>query len=224
MRLTSFFLLFTITLFAEFTSVDYNIDAANTPKEIEVLAKKYLGGKYTWGGTTPKKGMDCSGYTKFIFNKIGVKLPRTAWEQSRVGKDVIGPLKKGDLLFFNTDPKREIPVTHVGVYLEDGKFIHAANTKEGIIISPLEGFYKKTYLGAKRVLNDSKPLVYNKDFFNPILKNALLAQTKIAIAYDPLIIYQGRYMRQSQVEKIEKLKEMGAALSEEDAKEAIDNN
>ena len=199
MRLVAFFLFFTITLFSEFSFIDYSIDTTNTSKEIEVLAKKYLGGKYTWGGTTPEKGMDCSGYTKFIFNKVGVKLPRTAWEQSKVGKDVVGTLKKGDLLFFNTDPKRGIPVTHVGVYLEDGKFIHAANTKEGIIISPLEGFYKKTYLGAKRVLSNSKSLVYNKDFFNPILKNALLAQTKIAIDYDPLIIYQGKYMRQSQI-------------------------
>ncbi len=193
----------------------YKIGSSNTPKNIEVLAKKYLGGKYTWGGTTPKKGMDCSGYTKFIFNKVGVKLPRTAWQQSKIGKDVKGSLKKGDLLFFNTDPKRGIPVTHVGVYLEDGKFIHAASTKKGIIISPLAGFYKKTYLGAKRVLNDVKasskgfvklktaePLVFPKDFFKPTLKNALIAKTKIAMTYDPLVVYQGRYMRQSQVNKI----------------------
>ena len=196
----------------------YKIGTLSTGKNVGALAKKYLGGKYTWGGTTPSKGMDCSGYTQFIYKKIGVNLPRTAYQQYkwRGGVPVRDGLKKGDLLFFNTDKKRGIPITHVGVYLEDGKFIHAASTKKGIIISSLSGYYKKVFKGAKRIIRDdkaksvryakgftqTKPLVFPKNFFKPTLENALISQTKIAMNMDPLVIYNGVYMRQSQVNKL----------------------
>jgi len=65
-------------------------------------------------------------------------------------------LQKGDLLFFLTDKKRKIPVTHVGIYLGDGKFIHAASKKKGIIISPIySGYYSGKFVSAKRVLKES---------------------------------------------------------------------
>ena len=123
----------------------YTLLLADISQELTTLAKKYLGGKYIWGGETPK-GFDCSGYTQYIFKKIGINLPRTAYEQSKIGERVKGRLHKGDLLFFNTDPSRGIPVTHVGVYLEKGKFIHAASKKKGIIISALSKAYQSTYL------------------------------------------------------------------------------
>jgi len=192
----------------------YKIGSAASGKDIEILAKKYLGGKYTWGGTNPNKGMDCSGYTQFIFKKIGINLPRTALQQYKWsgGSKIDNKLKKGDLLFFNTDPKRGLAVSHVGVYLEDNKFIHSASSKKGIIISSLDGIYKKTFVGAKRVfmdstadtvlyaaVNKSKPLAFTKKFFEPTLENALIARTKIAFNFDPLVVHNGVYMRQSQV-------------------------
>ena len=116
-------------------------------------AKKHLGGKYVWGGTHPK-GFDCSGYTQYIYKKEGVDIPRTAYEQSKVGKEVSRyNLKKGDLLFFLTDKSRGIPVTHVGMYIGDGNFIHAASRKQGIIISSLEkSRYGSIFVKATRII------------------------------------------------------------------------
>ncbi len=116
-------------------------------------AKQYLGGKYVWGGTKPE-GFDCSGYVKYLYEKEGVALPRTAYEQSKVGEYVSrDELKKGDLLFFLTDKRRKIPITHVGMYIGDDKFIHAASRKKGIIISSLsKSKYGKIYVKAKRII------------------------------------------------------------------------
>jgi len=117
-------------------------------------AKTHLGGKYVWGGTLPK-GFDCSGYVQYIYKKEGVQLPRTAYQQSKVGKDVTWQdLKKGDLLFFLTDKKRGIPITHVGLYLGNHKFIHAASSKKGIIISPFtpKSRYGKLFVKATRII------------------------------------------------------------------------
>ena len=117
-------------------------------------AKKYLGGRYVWGGTKPN-GFDCSGYVKYLYAKEGIRLPRTAYAQSKVGKSISrANLKKGDLLFFLTDKKRHIPITHVGIYIGNGKFIHAASRKDGIIISSLsKSKYSKYFVKAKRVIS-----------------------------------------------------------------------
>ena len=191
-------------------------------KQIELsnMAKKYLGGKYVWGGERPS-GFDCSGYTQYIFNKIGIKLPRTAYEQSKVGIEVQGSLQKGDLLFFNTDPSRGIPVTHVGVYLEDGKFIHAANSSKGIIISALTKKYQQTYLGAKRVLqskenshSSTKYIQLPKAFFHAY-KKALVAPMKTQLNYDLYRIYKGQYLRESQIKELEKMEDNHAQTDKE---------
>jgi len=172
-------------------------------------AKKYLGGKYVWGGNTPT-GFDCSGFTKYVFDKAKIALPRTALAQSHQGEKVeYDKLKKGDLLFFQTDKKRGIPVTHVGIYLEDGKFIHAASKDKGIIITPLEE-YKSRFVLAKRLTTPkSLPIVTQEltqlkikvdDLYQetkPTLDNAKLATTKIEVAFDPLVIQNGYYARQS---------------------------
>jgi cell wall-associated NlpC family hydrolase len=116
-------------------------------------AKQFKGGKYVWGGTRPS-GFDCSGYVQYIYNKHGIKLPRTALGQSRTGKTIDkSNLRAGDLLFFLTDKNRGIPVTHVGIYLGNGEFIHAASKDRGIIVSPLHhGSYAECFVGAKRIL------------------------------------------------------------------------
>jgi len=121
-------------------------------KQLLEDAKYFKGGKYVWGGTTPQ-GFDCSGYVQYLYNKHNIHLPRTAWAQSKRGKAIDrNNLQKGDLLFFLTDKKRGIPVTHVGIYLGDGKFIHAASKKKGIIISPIHnGYYSDKFVSARRV-------------------------------------------------------------------------
>jgi len=129
------------------SAMDYN------KENILLNAKKYLGGKYVWGGTQPK-GFDCSGYTQYIYKKEGVSIPRTAYAQSKVGKEVSRfNLKKGDLLFFLTDKSRGIPVTHVGMYIGDGKFIHAASKRKGIIITSLDDSrYSLLFVKATRII------------------------------------------------------------------------
>ncbi|TQV62021.1 MAG: NlpC/P60 family protein [Sulfurovum sp.] len=122
-------------------------------KEIIQEAKNHLGGRYVWGGTRPS-GFDCSGYVQYLYKKEGVNLPRTAMAQSQVGKDVTtDELQKGDLLFFKTTDTRNIPITHVGIYMGANKFIHAASKKLGIIVSELEGGrYESKLVKAKRVI------------------------------------------------------------------------
>ena len=129
----------------------YHISEADRKKLLED-AKYFKGGKYVWGGTTPQ-GFDCSGYVQYLYKKHNVNLPRTAWAQSKQGQSVDkNSLEKGDLLFFLTDKKRGIPVTHVGIYLGNGQFIHAASKKKGIIISPVHhGYYADKFVSAKRV-------------------------------------------------------------------------
>jgi cell wall-associated NlpC family hydrolase len=129
----------------------YHFTEADKRKLLD-YAKYFKGGKYIWGGTSPK-GFDCSGYVQYLYKKHNVNLPRTAWAQSKQGISVNKEdLQKGDLLFFLTDKKRGIPVTHVGIYIGNGEFIHAASKKRGIIISPItHGHYAETFVSARRV-------------------------------------------------------------------------
>jgi cell wall-associated NlpC family hydrolase len=135
------------------TGKTYHFTEADKKKLLD-YAKYFKGGKYVWGGTSPK-GFDCSGYVQYLYKKHNINLPRTALGQSKKGISVSKEhLQKGDLLFFLTDKKRGIPVTHVGIYLGNGEFIHAASKKKGIIISPItHGYYAKKFVSAKRVLS-----------------------------------------------------------------------
>ena len=134
----------------------YHLSALDKQKLLED-AKYFKGGKYVWGGTTPQ-GFDCSGYVQYLYKKHHINLPRTAWAQSKKGQNISKKnLQKGDLLFFLTDKKRGIPVTHVGIYIGNGNFIHAASKKKGIIISPItHGSYAKCFVSAKRIIGSCK--------------------------------------------------------------------
>ncbi len=137
---------------AQKKGIKYKLNPIDKAKLLED-AKYYKGGKYVWGGTTPQ-GFDCSGYVQYLYKKHNITLPRTAYSQSKIGQNVqLDNLKKGDLLFFLTDRSRGIPITHVGIYIGDGNFIHAASKKLGIMVSSItHGSYRKNFVVAKRVI------------------------------------------------------------------------
>ncbi|MCM8710360.1 C40 family peptidase [Clostridium sp. SYSU_GA19001] len=112
-------------------------------------AYKFLGKPYIWGASGPN-AFDCSGFTSYVYRAFGVNLPHNAASQYAVGKVVAkGDLNSGDLVFFNTYGG----ISHVGIYIGGGRFIHASSSKTGVIVSSLsEGYYSSRLVGAKRIL------------------------------------------------------------------------
>ena len=128
----------------------------STPKgeAIEHIAKSLLGTDYQYGANGPYQ-YDCSSFTKYVFSKEGITLPRVSREQARVGQYVrANELQKGDLIFF--DSKKSSKVSHVGIYLGKGDFIHASSSKDQVTISNLNSnYYSKHFKWGRRVTNRS---------------------------------------------------------------------
>jgi len=134
-----------------FCSISVGSAFAETPLSSAVNAG--LGSPYKWSGTTTK-GFDCSGYTSWVFNKLGIDLPHTSKGQATIGESVSkDQLRPGDLVFFNTDGKG---ISHVGIYVGDGKFYHSATDKGVIITKMSDSYYTKRYVTARRVLSDEQ--------------------------------------------------------------------
>ena len=124
--------------------------------EIEWNAKELLGRKYVWGATGPVN-YDCSGFTQKIYGDLGIKLPRVSRNQAEKG-DLIyfEELQKGDLVFFATKKRHPNRVTHVGIYLGNGNFIHASSGAKKVVIGNFnrQSFYKRKFLWGRRVIQD----------------------------------------------------------------------
>lgn len=135
-----------------FAPVNENEASASTHsiEELNKISTKYIGVRYSYGGTT-SKGFDCSGYVRQVFKELGItSLDRTSAGMYGQGESVKkSDLQPGDLVFFNTSGNR---VSHVGIYIGSGKFIHASTSKGVIKTSINDKYYwGNKYVGAKRI-------------------------------------------------------------------------
>lgn len=116
-------------------------------------AVSQTGAAYHWGGTSPEAGFDCSGFVRYVFDHVeGLDLPHSSRAMSLVGSRIRqANLKPGDLVFFRIFRHR---ISHVGIYLGNNRFIHAASTSTGEVqISDLaDGYWARRFTMARRVL------------------------------------------------------------------------
>lgn len=123
----------------------------NARKHAIVIAKKQISKKYRWGGSSPITGFDCSGLMQYAFKTAKVNIPRTAKDQYKHTKRIsLSKIKAGDLIFFHTRRTR-VKVNHVGLYLGDGKFIHAPRRGKTISVENLNRYWRRKAVGAGRV-------------------------------------------------------------------------
>ena len=121
-------------------------------QQIADYAVSYVGHNYVWGGASPSTGFDCSGLVTYVMRQFGVRLTRSASGQYRDNGTHIdrSELVPGDLVFFSTNGRS---VTHVGIYIGDGRFVHASGTDVGVVITSLNNANRiRTWFGAKRVI------------------------------------------------------------------------
>ncbi|MGY1840528.1 MULTISPECIES: NlpC/P60 family protein [unclassified Modestobacter] len=124
--------------------------ATGTGAEVVGAAQKYLGVPYRWGGTDPKSGLDCSGFTQRVYADLGVSIPRTSSQQATAGRPVasLAEAQPGDLVFFDNSSSRA-GIDHVGLYIGGGKMIAAP--QEGDVVK-VQDVGKPTVI--RRVLPD----------------------------------------------------------------------
>ena len=130
---------------AEYVTVEKKLKTGNTLDELKYgseisqvridlvnYALQFVGNPYVWGGNSLTKGVDCSGFTKQVYKKFGITLPRTSYTQPRAGKKIkASEAKPGDLFFYGDSSG----INHVAIYIGNGKIVHAANKRAGIKIS-----------------------------------------------------------------------------------------
>jgi cell wall-associated NlpC family hydrolase len=122
--------------------------AANFAFGLRVVsyAKHFLGVPYVYGGSTPR-GFDCSGFVRYVYAHFGVTLPHSSYAQFSDGRRVgRGSLHPGDLVFFDA-------VGHVGIYIGNGRFIHAPHSGTRVRIERFAGWYGARFSGARRLRN-----------------------------------------------------------------------
>lgn len=120
-------------------------------EQVVALAEQYLGTPYVLGGNGPSS-FDCSGFTKYIYAQFGYSLNRTATDQLQNGVSVSrDELQPGDLVFFKYNTSK--PVSHVGIYIGNGEFIHASTNRYVVQIDQMNtGHYANVYVYARRIL------------------------------------------------------------------------
>jgi len=128
-------------------------------QDLAIYALGLIGVDYRFGGTTPERGLDCSGLVRYVFQQVtGVMLPRTSQEISRLGAKIpVAELMPGDLVFFNT---RRLQFSHVGIYLGEDRFIHAPRQGAEVeVVTLSKGYWQKHFDGARRLVGALPALI-----------------------------------------------------------------
>ena len=129
------------------------VKPANGNKDMGVIAartaERFVGIPYQWGGNNVVEGMDCSGFVRAVYNLCGLSVPRTSRDQFKAGDSVAkDELKDGDLVFFGSTVHN---ITHVGIYVGGGRFVHAPRRGEEIRVTAVnESYFEKRFVGARR--------------------------------------------------------------------------
>ena len=126
-------------------------DAGGKIQTVLRRALALMGTPYRWGGTSPDSGFDCSGLVGYVFRTaLGIELPRVSRDMARDGEKIDrAALVPGDLVFFSRRGKR---VDHVGIYIGEGRFLHAPRTGRDVTVSELDsGYWSQKFLQARRV-------------------------------------------------------------------------
>jgi cell wall-associated NlpC family hydrolase len=126
--------------------------ARANPNDILFRAIGLVGTPYRYGGNTPAGGFDCSGLVGYVFRDVaGIELPRSSQDISRIDASSIGrkDLESGDIVFFHGSAH----VSHVGIYVGKGRFVHAPNEGGTVRLDELDApYWKEHYAGAKRIV------------------------------------------------------------------------
>ena len=141
-----------LTLLLAFSAGSVSASSSSMLSDIEGVK----GTKYKYGGNTTS-GFDCSGFVRYIFDRMNVELPRRSVDQAAKGTKVAKEdLKAGDLVFFDTSGPNNGGITHVGIYIGDDKFAHASSSK-GVTVDTLSStYYKPRYVTARRILSNEQ--------------------------------------------------------------------
>jgi cell wall-associated NlpC family hydrolase len=134
------------------------IDVGQTnPDELVTYAEQFIGVRYVFGSIDPKKGFDCSGFLYYVFNRFGIKVPRTSEQYTNAGKEVdLSDSKRGDLILFTGSDSKSGKVGHIGIIVENksGKitFIHSASGgNKGICYSGIDKYFAERFVKIIRI-------------------------------------------------------------------------
>ena len=127
-------------------------------------ARRLLGVPYTYGGSSPQSGFDCSGLVRYVYQRFGVTLPHSSYADFDLGRPVSRvSLKPGDLVFFDG-------LGHVGLYIGGGRFIHAPHTGTRVQVASITGWYAGAFDGARRLAAPVVHTVARRPSLNPFMR------------------------------------------------------
>lgn len=135
----------------------FSASATALRDSVVARARTQIGTRYVFGGTTPNRALDCSGLVKYVMSAFNVILPRTAHQQATMGREIprdLAAMKPGDLLTFG----RGKTVSHIGIYVGNGRMVHASTSKHQVIETTLSARSPllKQWKGVRRLVDGAR--------------------------------------------------------------------